>query len=422
MKYVKRLNELANVEYIKKNYSLDNIKLILSYLGEPQKKVKNIIHITGTNGKGSVVYYVSNILKEFGYTVGTFTSPHIFDVTERICINNRPILYKDLEKYLEKVFNVTDKLKVNLTFFEILTCVMFLYFSDFQPDFTVLEVGLGGKLDATNVIDRSIISVITSISLDHTEVLGNTIKKIAIDKSGIIKPRSICICGDENPVVKKIVLGKCREVKTKCIFVGKGCIKDININFHNWETLFKYKGHQFVLPLCSKAQPVNAVISIKVVEELYRNKILNNFSWRDVYNGIKITIPARMEKINWADTKQWIIDAAHNPQAVKNFVDTIKLLKQNFVLAFTIMKEKDFITILKILSTIKNKIKKLCVYKIDGIERCQDIELVYSEARKLFSNVEKFYSVKSLLNYIKNFDTVVFTGSFYPVAKLVNRR
>ena len=160
---IKFLNKFEKKEYVvKNNYSLENIKYVLHKLGNPQDKIKNVIHIAGTNGKGSVASYIARILLNHGYKVGLYTSPHIFNVNERISINDEPISNKDLNKYLEKIYNISLNLgnTKRLTYFEILTCVMFLYFNEQNNDFNVLEVGLGGKLDATNVVRKTIISVI----------------------------------------------------------------------------------------------------------------------------------------------------------------------------------------------------------------------------------------------------------------------
>ena len=169
------------------NLGLERIAAILDLLGSPQDKLK-CIHVAGTNGKGSVCTIISAILAKTGMNVGLYTSPHIFDYTERIKICGQDISKDDFAKYVFEICNLAEKNHIHLTEFEILTAVMFKYFSDNRIDVVVLETGLGGRFDATNVIKSNLCSIITHIDLDHTERLGNTKSKIAFEKAGIIKP------------------------------------------------------------------------------------------------------------------------------------------------------------------------------------------------------------------------------------------
>lgn len=169
------------------NLGLERISKVLDLLGNPQDKLK-CIHVAGTNGKGSVCAIISAVLTHAGMRVGLYTSPHIFTYTERIKINGCDISKNDFAQYVSEICELADKNEINLTEFEILTAVMFKYFADMNIDVVVLETGLGGRFDATNVIKSNLCSIITHIDLDHTERLGNTKSKIAFEKAGIIKP------------------------------------------------------------------------------------------------------------------------------------------------------------------------------------------------------------------------------------------
>ena len=169
------------------NLGLERIAAILDLLGSPQDKLK-CIHVAGTNGKGSVCTIIAAILAKTGMNIGLYTSPHIFDYTERIKICGQDISKDDFAKYVFEICNLAEKNHIHLTEFEILTAVMFKYFADNKVDVVVLETGLGGRFDATNVIKSNLCSIITHIDLDHTERLGNTKSKIAFEKAGIIKP------------------------------------------------------------------------------------------------------------------------------------------------------------------------------------------------------------------------------------------
>lgn len=169
------------------NLGLERISSVLKLLGNPQDKLK-CIHVAGTNGKGSVCAIIASILQKAGMKTGLYTSPHIFEYTERIKINDVDIDKDDFAKYVFEICEIADKNNVHLTEFEILTAIMFKYFADNDVDVVVLETGLGGRFDATNVIKSNLCSIITHIDLDHTERLGNTKSKIAFEKAGIIKP------------------------------------------------------------------------------------------------------------------------------------------------------------------------------------------------------------------------------------------
>ena len=171
------------------NLGLERISQVLHLLGNPQDKLK-CIHVAGTNGKGSVCAIISTILTDAGIKTGLYTSPHIFNYTERIKINGIDISKEDFANYVFNICDVADKNNIHLTEFEILTAVMFKYFADNNVEVVVLETGLGGRFDATNVIKSNLCSIITHIDLDHTERLGNTKSKIAFEKAGIIKPNS----------------------------------------------------------------------------------------------------------------------------------------------------------------------------------------------------------------------------------------
>lgn len=416
------LSKLANKEYIKKNYSLDNIKTALEFLNSPQKKLKNIIHITGTNGKGSVAIYTSKLINLLGYTTGLFISPHIFDVTERIQYNNLPIKKRFLKKYLLKIYeSVPKEIFLKLTYFELLTCAMFLFFSEKKPDFTILEVGLGGKLDATNVIENSLISCITSISLDHTEVLGKTELEILKDKSYIIKPNSIFVCGELKEKLRKYLMKLCKEKNTQFIYCKNDIFK-LNFDPHKWTTTCKYKieGKEYtaVFPVCSLSHSYNFKLALTIIQQLYVNNLINKIDYSKIFKEVpKIIIPFRMEKFHFAKS-EIIVDGGHNPKAISKFVKLINNLKlDKFLICFTMMKDKDYISSIKILSALDKKIWKFIVYGINT-PRALNIDVLYKEALKNFSRkkVIKITNVRYLLKYLRNFcieKKVFFIGSFY---------
>ncbi len=452
---IKFLNKFEKKEYVvKNNYSLENIKYVLHKLGNPQDKIKNVIHIAGTNGKGSVASYIARILLNHGYKVGLYTSPHIFNVNERISINDEPISNKDLNKYLEKIYNISLNLgnTKRLTYFEILTCVMFLYFNEQNNDFNVLEVGLGGKLDATNVVRKTIISVITKIDLDHTEILGNSIREITLDKSQIIKPNSFCVVSKNFNQVNKIIESVCKKNSVKLKFFGKDFnIKNVEYNFEKKFLRFDYYGNKKIkgvkLNIMYPAQVENASTAIAIAETLIELGKIKKISIKKVLTAMLLKLPSRFEIVNISSKimkvknskyknkiyklfnkkMELIFDGTHNPSGFKNFVKLINRSPyKNIILCFTMMKEKDYKSSIKILSKIKNKINKVLVYKI-GSYRCQNEKILYNEFNKYFiKNVLKFNNIKNLLNFLINFSknnshTVIFTGSLYAQKELFEK-
>ncbi|PPR37301.1 MAG: Bifunctional protein FolC, partial [Alphaproteobacteria bacterium MarineAlpha6_Bin4] len=196
--------------------SLNRITKLLNKLGNPQKNIKNIIHIAGTNGKGSVLAFLKSLIKESGYTVNTYSSPHLINFNERINLNGKNIT----DKFLESLLDMCNK-KNNgkpITFFEMTTVAAFLAFKKKPADYTILEVGLGGRLDATNIIKKPIISIINEISIDHTNFLGSNIQQIAGEKAGIIKKKIPVVVGKQKNKARKIIKDVASKLKAETFF------------------------------------------------------------------------------------------------------------------------------------------------------------------------------------------------------------
>ena len=218
MNYNQILKELYSLDTPKYTLGLGRINDLLKKLNNPEKKLK-CIHVAGTNGKGSVCAMISSILQDAGYNVGMYTSPHLKKFNERIRINNKLITDKDIVKYYLKI----KKYATDQTFFDMTTAMAFLYFYDEKVDFSVMETGLGGRLDSTNVI-TPVVSIITNVGIEHTEYLGSTIEKIAYEKAGIIKKNVNVITGAENEALK-IIKTIAKKKNSKLIVVSN---KEIN--------------------------------------------------------------------------------------------------------------------------------------------------------------------------------------------------
>ena len=206
-------------------YSLDHVHRFLEDTQNPHMALPPIVHIAGTNGKGSTLTFIASILEQSGYRVGTFTSPHIDCYTERISINGLPIAKQDFVRYLNKIlWHPSSK---QLTEFELLTAMSYGYFQDTSPDFIVYEVGLGGRLDATNVVSP-VVSVITRVGYDHTAILGTTLRQIAHEKSGIIKPHTPVVTGLQAPEVDDVICHHAQRNHAPVIRVFRTANNDIS--------------------------------------------------------------------------------------------------------------------------------------------------------------------------------------------------
>ncbi|MEK6867355.1 MAG: Mur ligase family protein, partial [Nanoarchaeota archaeon] len=206
------LETLQKEDLLEREWNLNTTRELLAKLKHPEKRLGTIIHVTGTNGKGSVCAMLANILHVTGYTVGLYTSPHLSQITERIRINEQQISKEDFAAIIQRVrpFVTTE------SFFEVMTVLGFVYFANKHVDFSVVEVGLGGRLDATNVVE-STLSVITNISLEHTQRLGKIEQEIAREKAGIIKENSICVTGATGEALS-VIQNICREKNTDLVY------------------------------------------------------------------------------------------------------------------------------------------------------------------------------------------------------------
>jgi len=293
------------------NLGLDRIEKILELLGNPHKHMK-FIHVAGTNGKGSVCAILNSIFIQQGYKTGLYTSPHVFDYTERIKINDNEI---SKEKFSQKIFEIEElaqKNNIHLTEFEILTAIAFLYFKENNCDIVILETGLGGRFDATNVITSPLCSIITSISFDHTERLGNTIEEIAFEKAGIIKNAPVVIQKNNKgfETIKEVA--------------GKNLVIATNYQFEE-------------LSLKGAYQIENLGLALSAV-----NLILPNIKITDIKEALKnVHHKFRFEIF---EDKKLIVDAGHNPDGIRVLRESLDTYfpNQNFRFIFGCLKNKDY--------------------------------------------------------------------------------
>lgn len=335
------INWIENIHRKERRKDLSRIETILDTIGRPQDSFK-IIHIAGTNGKGSTAAYFKECLISEGYKVGFFTSPYLIKFNERIMINNSMISDEKLLNYANYLYPIIKEYEKDnddiVPFFEVVTILGMYYFKEEKIDYAVVECGLGGRLDATNFVDP-IASIITSVGLDHQNTLGESILDIAYHKAGIIKPQ-VPIFTVKNDGVMSIIEKEAIDKKAPLIVVDD--IKSIQLSD---KTTFVYKDEFYETPLLGKFQAFNMALVIEAYNYL--------FGHRDAsfYNEAvrKVFWPGRFEYLDY----NLIIDGAHNVDAIKALVDSLKELDlPKITCVFTALKDKNYPTMLKVLDEV----------------------------------------------------------------------
>lgn len=342
MDYIEEKNKLGSVP------GLDNVKELLQRLDNPQNKCK-CLHIAGTNGKGSIFSFVEEILLEEGYKVGRYVSPTIFTYLERFQINKEIIPEDEFANLLSIIKKHVDEMVEeglnSPTAFEIETALAFLYFSEKQVDYALIECGLGGLKDATNVIDTPIISVMASISMDHMEFLGSTQKKIAKHKVGIIKKNSMCVSYPQDRTVTKTIIEKCCKENTNLVFVSKNDLEEISSSCD--ESVFRYKDRTYTIKLIGEHQLLNAATAIEVID----NSGIK-VKEKSIVKGLKNTVwKGRMTKVS--EKPLIYVDGAHNEQAWKILKNTVNkyFTNRNIIYIIGVLRDKEYT---KMIDTLKN--------------------------------------------------------------------
>jgi len=303
MNYSEALEFIHGVEKFGMVLGLDSIRSLLDRLDMPQDRLK-FIHISGTNGKGSTATFISNILIEAGYNVGLYTSPFLEVFNERIRLNGQNIGDQDLADSVELVKEACQKMVedglAHPTEFELVTATAFVYYANKEVDYVVLEVGLGGRYDATNVIDQSLVSAIASISLDHTMVLGDTVEKVAYEKAGIIKKNGQVIMYEQGPEATGVVEGVCQEEGAGLIISKNSSIdiKKSNLNNQVFDAV-DYLGNKYEdlkIRMIGRHQTKNALLALNIAVYLKEAMLADRISEEAIYSGLlKSKWPGRME-------------------------------------------------------------------------------------------------------------------------------
>ena len=318
---------LPGIPYASRGYGLKHIEEVLERLGNPHLAAKTV-HVAGTKGKGSTAAMIAQVLSTSGYKTGLYTSPHLHNLRERIRMDGNLIsltefaaLVAELKPYLETMKHEPSCRR--LTFFEVLTVLAFVYFRQERADFQVLEVGLGGRLDATNVVKPEA-CVITPISLEHTQILGDSLEKIACEKAGIIKPGCWVILSPQQREVAPIIRDICRRREARLVQVGEDITwRKLTSDFHKQSFVVQSKmgARCFTIPLLGDYQIENAATAVATLELL--DSLGCAISTKDIAQGLaRVEWPGRFQILSYNPIT--LVDGAHNVASVKRLVENIK--------------------------------------------------------------------------------------------------
>ena len=318
MDYKEALEYIDGMSWFGSRPGLERVGELLHRLGDPQKKLK-YVHVAGTNGKGSASAMLASVLKAAGYKTGLFTSPYLSRFNERMQINGKEIENDVLADIVSRVKPIAESMDEHPTEFELMTAAALLWYAEEKCGIVVLEVGLGGRFDATNIIDAPEAAVIMNIGLDHTKVLGDTVEKIAFEKAGIIKPGCDVILYQQSESVTDVVRARCEEQGARLHIAD---FSQIVSEFDSLDgQVFDYKGDAYAIPLLGAHQLKNAAVAVETVQ------VLRGRGWKLEQDAVEhglyaVSWPARFEVV--ADEPYFVVDGGHNPQCARTVVDNLR--------------------------------------------------------------------------------------------------
>ena len=406
-------------------------KALLARLGNPERELK-VIHIAGTNGKGSVCMYIAGMLRSLGLNTGVFTSPHLIRENERIRFNDELISDEDFTDCFEKVHRAELELLKEgfgqISYFDFFVGIAMLYYAMKKPDVVILETGLGGRLDSTNAVESPVMTVITSISLDHVAILGDTVEKIAAEKAGIIKHGApvVYVAGQE---YSNVIEEKAEAMGIKAAGVEKSqCeiheIGSKHIDF-SLDSIY-YKDNVFRLATPAVYQVMNAALAMTAVQMLVESRCFDRIAYdsMDRQNCID-RIRRGLESVTWEGRMEQVcegfyIDGAHNPDGIAALLDTAAAMKKNtrgrYVLMFSAVNDKDYSSMIKEICD-SNIFDEYVITQIEGA-RCLDVSKIADTFRRytdghVNEEPDVGQAVKKSVECFGGNATVICAGSLY---------
>lgn len=343
-------------QYAGGDMGLGNTEYMLEQLGHPERRLE-FVHIAGTNGKGSVASYIGTVLQCAGYRVGRYLSPTIFSYRERMQVNGQWISREDFAGYVEQIYPVVEKMKQDQfgypTPFEMETVISFLFFLDQRCDIVVLECGMGGRTDATNVITNTKMAVLTSISMDHVGVLGNSLEEIASQKAGIIKPGAIVVTGRQQPEVENLLWALCTEKGNPFVTPRpeEAVIREVTLN----RQVFRYHGSEITITLAGSHQIENAVLALECITALKQAGF--DVTKEEIEEGFRTTRwDGRFTVVN--EEPCFVVDGAHNPDAAEKLKQSVQFYfpGRRLIFIMGMFKDKDYKKVAGLMGPLAQKI------------------------------------------------------------------
>ena len=417
MNYNEALEYIHSVSWTFCKPGLERIGELCEKLSHPQKKLK-FIHIAGTNGKGSTSAMLESVLREAGYKTGLYTSPYIRVFNERMRVNGENISDTELAELIEYIKPIAEQMTDKPTEFELITALAFEFFARHECDVVLLEAGMGGRLDSTNIIDTSVLSVITGIALDHTAFLGDTVEKIAAEKAGIIKNDIPVIFGGTDEAARNVIARKAEECSSEFIAVDYSSLKINSMALEG--TVFDYLSYNDLkISLLGSYQPRNCAIVINAVEAL--RKMGFEISNEALYKGLsKACWQGRFEVLS--NNPLIIFDGAHNPQGIEAAVESVKLYfkDEKICLVTGVLRDKDYTYIAQKLATVAK-----CAFTFTpDSPRALDASEYASVLQGAGIDAQSKGSVKDALESAREYALangcpVICAGSLYAYAELI---
>lgn len=402
MNYKEAMEFIQNTNKFGSILGTDNVRELLNRLGNPQNQLK-VVHIAGTNGKGSILAFLAGVFRESGYRAGRYVSPASFSYEERFRINEENISKDDLCFYMEKIKKTTEEMvcdgRPHPTMFEIETAISFLYFLDKKVDVVLLETGLGGRLDATNVVDAPICTIIASIGFDHMQYLGNTLEEIAGEKAGIIKPFCPVISYNNVPEVNEVIKKTAKEKKCFVAITNTEQIRVLSQSLQGQAFTYRSRGGRWYekieIPLLGSHQILNAVTALEALEVIKNHYCINEFQIEEGFR--KTQWRGRLEIVS--KEPLMLCDGAHNldgAKALKEFLQK-NFTNKRIVYIMGVLADKAYDEMIKQTAFLAN-----AVYTVEpNNPRALSSADLAHEVRKYHSNVHVRSRLAQCLDEVK---------------------
>jgi dihydrofolate synthase/folylpolyglutamate synthase len=428
MKYLRSQTDyekMLRVRYNSDTFSLDRMRLLLKKMGNPHKKLQTV-HIAGTKGKGSTAIMLSAMLKACGHNVGLYVSPHICDIRERISINERKIPRTTLTKLIAKVAPHVEKMKDKPTFFEIFTAMAFYYFADEKVDIAIIETGLGGRLDSTNVLTPAVCGL-TSISMDHMHQLGKTLTDITREKAGILKTDVPAVSVPQHPQAKRVLRKAAKDTKSNLLFTGDDIEFSYRVESSRRDgchtrvclTTPHSRFEHLPVPVLGEHQALNCGLALALLDQL-KQRGLPVDDLKAIEGLSRVTLPGRMEMLS--NDPRVLVDGAHNAASVQALMRGIgqHIPYDSMVMIFGCAADKDIRGMMEQIATGADKI---IFTRAAGNPRAadpKDLAELYTElteGRVAQISPDLKHALRTAATAVHREDLIVVTGSFYLVGE-----